>query len=155
MFLGGCECHELMSVWPNWPTPSKIKVYYMVQLGHHINSLLELFAGCGKRADVPEMALHHVATVAAMLFSYFGGQVPMGVTVLTAHNIGDIGLNLGKFTRDLKLLPELWEAIVYVLIVLTWTVPRVFMISICFLPTGYYVRYFWPKHHDPVLRELR
>lgn len=155
MFLGGCECHELMSRWPRWPTPENIKLYYMIQLGHHVHSIVELFTGLEKRADVPEMLLHHVATVAAMLFSYFGNQIPSGVTVLVAHNIGDIFLNLGKFTRDLKLLPSILEAVLYVILLITWFVPRVVMITSCFLYSGYYVRYFWPQNFDPVITKLR
>jgi hypothetical protein len=127
----------------------------MIQLGHHVHSTLELFTGIGKRADVPEMLLHHVATVAAMMFSYFGSQIPSGVTVLVAHNIGDIFLNLGKFTRDLKLLSSLLEALLYVVVLVTWFVPRVLMISSCFLYSGYYVRYFWPQNYDPVIANLR
>jgi TLC domain len=155
MLFGGCECHELTSNWPRWPTPQNVKVYYMIQLGHNIHSVLELFTGSGKRADVQEMALHHVATVTAIVFSYFGNQIPLGITVLMGHNIGDIVLNLGRFTRDLNLVSNTFQAILYALLVLSWAFPRIFLISACFLPAGYYYRFFVPINLDPVLEDLR
>jgi TLC domain len=127
----------------------------MIQLGHNVFSLLELFTGIFKRADVLEMAVHHVATVVAIVFSYYGNQIPLGITVLIGHNIGDIFLNIGRFVRDLKLASNIVQAIFYTFLVLSWAIPRVYVISACFLPAGYYVRYFWPTHLDPVLNQLR
>lgn len=132
-----------------------IKVYYMVQLAHHVYGILELFQGYGIRSDIPEMALHHIATVSAIFMSYFGNQIPGGITVLVAHNVGDIFINLGKFTRDLKLLSSRGSDLLFVTLFTSWFVPRVLLISSCVLPAAVYYRHIkagvYPERISPLV----
>lgn len=127
----------------------------MIQLAHHMHSLLELIHGYKLRADVPEMALHHIATVSAMLMSYFGNQVSMGIAVLSAHNIGDIFVNVAKFSRDLKLVKGIPANLLFVTLFLSWFVPRVVLVSGCVLPAGIYTRQIqddvYPSHIAPLV----
>ena len=141
IFLGGSKCPDIISRWPYYPVAAGIKNYYMIQLGHHVHSLIELVHGYKLRNDVPEMALHHIATVSAMLMSYFGNQVAMGITVLAAHNVGDIFINLAKFTRDLKIVKGLSADLVFITLFISWFVPRVVLISVCVLPAAIYTRH--------------
>jgi len=153
-FLGGCKCEEVISKWPRYTVTPDIKKYYMIQLAHHIHSLLELIAGAKLRNDVAEMSLHHIATVSAMLFSYFGNQIAMGITVLIAHNVGDIFINLAKFSRDLKLVKGLSADLLFVTLFVSWFGPRVILISSCVLPAGIYTRHIKEGVYDPALQPL-
>lgn len=155
MFMGGCECREIMSKWPYYQISDDLKQYYMIQLAHHFYSLVELGTGIGTRADIPEMALHHIATVSAMMFSYFTNQIACGITVLAAHNIGDIWINFAKFSRDLQLVPGMISNVIYLVLVFTWSVPRVFMISLCVLPAVFYTRHFDMPVGSPDFEVLR
>ncbi len=131
-----------------------VKAYYMILLGHHVHSLLELIHGYKIRSDFSEMALHHIATVSAMIMSYFGNQVAMGITVLAAHNIGDIFINLAKFCRDLKFLKGWSMDLLFVVVFTSWFVPRVILISTCVLPAGIYTRHFAPGVYPARLSPL-
>lgn len=132
-----------------------VKAYYMILLGHHVHSLLELVHGYKIRSDVAEMALHHIATVSAMLMSYFGNQVAMGITVLAAHNVGDIFINVAKFCRDLKILKGLSMDLLFFALFTSWFVPRVILISMCVLPAGIYTRHLahgvYPARLSPLV----
>lgn len=131
-----------------------IKRYYMIQLAHHIHSLLELIAGARLRNDVAEMSLHHIATVSAMLFSYFGNQVATGITVLIAHNVGDIFINLAKFSRDTKIVKGISADLLFITLFVSWFVPRVILISICILPAGLYTRHIQKGVYKPEYEPL-
>ena len=141
-FLGGCSCEEIITKWPRYQVTPDIKRYYMIQLAHHIHSLLELCGGARLRSDVAEMSLHHIATVSAMLFSYFSNQVATGITVLIAHNVGDIFINLAKFSRDTKLVKGLSADLLFIALFVSWFFPRVVLISTCVLPAGIITRHF-------------
>lgn len=143
-FLGKCGCDEMMEMWPYNKTGMAMKIFYMLMLAHHTFSLLELCVDALKRPDTAEMALHHIATVSLMLFSYYLNYVPAGLSVLMAHNVGDIMINVGKFTRDLKLVTSnIGQGIVWTLLFISWFVPRVVLISYCIIPAGY--NHLWNK----------
>lgn len=153
-FLGGCKCEEILSKWPRYYVTPGIRWYYMIQLAHHIHSFLELIIGANLRNDIAEMALHHIATVSGMIFSYFGNHIAMAVTVLIAHNVGDIFLNLAKFCRDLKLLKGLAINLMFAVLCVSWFGPRVILISTCVLPVGIVNRFFENDGYAPGLEPL-
>lgn len=140
MYGGGCECDDIMKQWPYFPISDQVKRYYMIMLAHHVYSLLELLIGLPKRTDGPEMVLHHVATVSVMLFSYYTNHVACGITVLTAHNIGDIMINLAKFARDLRIVSSMTANLIFLALFISWFVPRCVMICICVLSAMYKTR---------------
>lgn len=142
VYGGGCDCDDIMKGWPYFPIGEEVKRYYMVMLAHHVYSLLELLVGLHNRTDGPEMILHHVATVSVMLFSYYTNHVSCGVTVLAAHNVGDIMINLAKFTRDLKLVGSMGANLVFCTLFLSWFVPRCLVISACVLKAMFNTRVY-------------
>ncbi len=141
-FLGGCSCEQIVRDWPFYQTDSATRSFYMMMLGHHSYSLLELVVSAPSRPDTAEMALHHIVTVSLMLFSYYQNHIPSGITLLVAHNVGDIMINLAKFARDLKLIRSAFiEVSIFVLVFLSWFVPRVVLISYCVVPAA--IRYLY------------
>ena len=152
-FLGGCACEQIIGGWPHYKTDSATRYYYMLMLGHHTYSLLELLLNALSRPDTAEMALHHIVTVSLMLFSYYQNHIPSGITLLVAHNVGDISINLAKFSRDLKLFKSaVVEALIYTTLLLSWSVPRVVLISYCVLPTVFRYLYLDGAPEDLTLR---
>lgn len=144
----------MISKWPYYPVSAGIKNYYMIQLAHHVHSIIELVNGYKVRTDVAEMALHHVATVSCMLLSYFGNQCASGIAVLAAHNVGDIFINLAKFCRDLKYAKGVFGDLIFVTLFISWFVPRVILISFCVLPAGFYTRHFQEGVYSPRIAPL-
>ena len=55
-----------------------------------------------RRHDYWEMGLHHVVTVALILFSYAGALHRLGALVLFLHDVPDIFVYLAKGTADSK-----------------------------------------------------
>lgn len=152
-FLGGCACEHIIGGWPHYKTDSATRYFYMLMLGHHTYSLLELAVNALSRPDTAEMALHHIVTVSLMLFSYYQNHIPSGITLLVAHNVGDISINLAKFSRDLKLFKSaVIEALIYLTLLLSWSVPRVVLISYCVVPTVFSYLYLDGGPEDPTMR---
>jgi hypothetical protein len=142
MYGGGAECDIIVKDWPYLYITEDLKKYYMIMLAHHFYSLLELIVGLRDRTDGPEMILHHVATVSLMLFSYYTNHCSGGITLLTAHNVGDIMINLAKFARDLKIMSSTVANLVFVALFTSWFVPRCVMIFICILSTMFKARIY-------------
>lgn len=153
-FLGGGKCHEITSLWPGHEMTPGIKRFYMTMFAHHIYSFLELLWGIRLRSDFAEMMLHHCVTVSAMMFTYYGNHVISGTTVLIAHNIGDVFINLSKFTRDAKVLSGFKLDLLFVVLFLTWFVPRVVIIGSCVIPAIIYTRNFQSDVYDSSIEPM-
>lgn len=139
---GGGTCEGIALDYPLKRGDNLINFYYMVQCAHHMYSFLDHMFVAKKGKDFAEMALHHICAITAILFSYFTNMVAFGATVLLIHDYGDIFLNLGKFMRDLKLSPGWVVDSIYFVLLLTWSIPRCFIISGCVLPAGFYTRQY-------------
>jgi len=85
----------LESVWVGFPrdhdelSPA-LHVYYMVELGYALHSLLFHMFLTKHRNDFWEMMIHHFAAIVLILFSYLGDCVRVGTLVLIVHDIPDI-----------------------------------------------------------------
>ena len=136
-FLGSCSCQYLLSEWPYYKSEGNIRTFFMVMLSHHFFSLLELYWSSRKRPDAAEMYLHHVATVSLMLFSYYTNMIPGGLTLLIAHNVGDMMLNVTKVLRDLRLTTNPYlVGLSFITMFFSWFIPRVWLILTCLGPVS-------------------
>jgi len=129
----------------------------MIQIAHHMYSLLDHLFIVKREKDWAEMALHHFCAMSAIFFSYFTNQVAFGSTILLIHDYGDIFLNLGKFLKDTKITPPKFSwlvDIVFVLLFVTWFFPRVVLICGCVLSAGIYHRQINFILEDPRLAIL-
>lgn len=154
---GSSTCEDLTLDYARKSGDPVINKYYMIETAHHMFSLLHHLFVAKRTQDFSEMSLHHFCAMAAIIFSYYTNQVPFGATILLAHDYGDIFLNLGKFLKDTKVVPQKISFIVdivFVNIFVWWFFPRVVFISACVLPAGVYYRHF--NHtFDPELTALR
>lgn len=153
-FLGSGKCRDMASGWPTHKMTSNEKWFYMTMFAHHVHSLLELLHGIKLRTDIVEMMLHHCATVSAMMFTYYGNHFVPGVTVLIAHNIGDVLLNVCKFVRDAKATSYSNMNYLFIALIFSWFIPRVVLISTCVLPSIIYTRFFEDGVYDTSVEQM-
>lgn len=76
--------------WLSNPTPSTLKLYFLVQLGYHAHSLIYMVFLSPIRSDFMVNLVHHVATVLLISGSYLANATPFGAMVVFTHDIGDV-----------------------------------------------------------------
>lgn len=68
----------------------KLKLYYMIQTGYHLQSLLYMVLLSPIRNDFIEMLLHHLVTLLLIVGSYMGNYTALGALIAFTHDIGDV-----------------------------------------------------------------
>lgn len=68
----------------------KLKLYYMIQTGYHLQSLLYMVFLSPIRNDFIEMLLHHLVTLVLIVGSYLANYSAFGALVAFLHDIGDV-----------------------------------------------------------------
>jgi len=81
--------------WPNLPLPPVLRWYYLLAVAYYIYSLFALYIEPHQK-DFSQMLIHHIATVALILFSFYVGFFRVGIAVLLVHDISDPLLQIGK-----------------------------------------------------------
>lgn len=72
------------------PPSRDLKLYFMVQLGYHVHSLVYMLVLSPIRNDFLEMLLHHVATIILIGGSFLANFTAFGALVVFTHDIGDV-----------------------------------------------------------------
>ncbi|TDH67484.1 hypothetical protein CCR75_008570 [Bremia lactucae] len=106
--------------------PYALKIYFLVQLGYHLHSLIFMIAFSTIRNDFVEMLLHHVATILLMSGSYLSNYVAFGALVLFTHDIGDVfgyGIKSIVDTGNTPLV-----AMMYLLLLASWGYTRLYVL---------------------------
>ena len=101
MFLGSQPLGYTMRMYPGTEEIPYMPFYYMFQMGSRTYSLINSLIRERKRPDFHEMMLHHLATLFAMLYSYFTNTHMIGVIILLIHDWGDWSYRVAYFWRDL------------------------------------------------------
>lgn len=83
-----------------WDAPEELRWYYMIYLSFWFQSvdfMLNLTNNHYKvkRKDNAEMLVHHFATIALMVFSYYFDLTRVGICVLMLHDVNDLLLETG------------------------------------------------------------
>jgi len=73
-----------------------LRWYYLFQLAFYLQASVAMMLFDTKRKDFWQMIIHHIVTIALVLFSYILAQVRIGSTVLVIHDIVDIFLSCSK-----------------------------------------------------------
>lgn len=68
----------------------KLKLYYMIQTGYHLQSLLYMVFLAPIRNDFIEMLLHHLVTLILIAGSYMANYTAVGALIAFTHDIGDV-----------------------------------------------------------------
>jgi len=87
---------------PNIPETSNLVMYYMIQFGIHIYTLIDHVLLRQSDTKFYEYLLHHGMAVLLILFSYLSNALTIGTLVLITHDPCDVFLDLARFFNDLK-----------------------------------------------------
>jgi len=137
--LGGTNDNS--SFLTNWPNPPNgplpyMNIFYPIQMGYHLHSLIFHIICRTHKATYIEMILHHYLTWFLIFYSYFTNYETFGLLVLMCHDIGDFLMNIGKLVRDLQ-LAEGWKLdIFYLNIVVSWFYPRTIVAAFTYIPAS-------------------
>ena len=130
----------------------------MIQMGHHLHNLVAHSLFNLSHKEYIEMTLHHLSTIAVMLYSYYTNCYDIGVTILLLHDIGDVFLNLAKSWRDLR-INKSFEIPIFLCLMVSWIYPRSITQSFCliypaivkFNPWTDYSSYKHSEIYEPVI----
>lgn len=85
-----------VSPYPYNPS-SEILLYYQYALGFYLSEMVSLLIETSlKRSDFIEYLIHHITTVALIMFSHLGWLHRFGAYVIFIHDASDILLSFGK-----------------------------------------------------------
>lgn len=98
--------------------PRYLDDFYVVKLTYHGYEMFYTLAFHRGRRDFPEYILHHLVTLALVLFSYSLNQMTLGSVIMFIHDISDLAVSLFKLTCDVA--SQKVQTLTYGLMVGTW-----------------------------------
>jgi hypothetical protein len=146
VFGGSGSCQVIGHNWPNVVQTQEMRIFYIVQMGHHLHNLIKQLITKHNNGNWYEMLLHHYATFIAMLFSYWVNFEDCGIAVLLAHDFSDVILNLAKLIRDMR-LSEIMVDILFVVLMASFLIHRVLAMSLCVFGQLKHYMFFMPYYH--------
>ena len=85
--------------YPRHPLSNSIYVYYIASISFYMSEVFATMFKTIRRKDDMQMAIHHVVTLALLIFSWWINHCRIGSIVLVIHDFSDIWLQLGKMAR--------------------------------------------------------
>lgn len=103
--------------------PPHLDDFYLFKLGYHFYETLFVLLMHRNRRDFSEMFLHHIFTMALVIFSYGVNFLPIGAVIMLVMDISDIFVSFFKITVDVW---EYFQNLSYVVMLLTWAFFRLY-----------------------------
>ena len=100
MMFGNGNMRWLFDGFPNWDMPDKLRSFYLVSIGYHVDGFFFHLFG-PRNNDYVEMVLHHSATISLLYFSHMLQCQHIGVLVYWLHDWADIPGCLCRAVLDL------------------------------------------------------
>jgi hypothetical protein len=97
LFLNG-DGASLLRDYPQHADAMGAREYYLLELSFWISCCAFLFFET-RRKDIIEMIIHHISTVALVLYSYSFNFTRSGLLIMAIHDVGDIFLYSAKTTQ--------------------------------------------------------
>lgn len=151
--IGGAgTCASLGMYWPKMKLLPIMRVYIIVQFGHHLHNLVFHTVAMKNVGNYFEMIVHHYAAVVSLFYSYFTNWEDYAFIILICHDLSDGFLNFGKVLRDLGYGNSIALSITYALLAISWLGQRLVTIFFCYF--GKTQEYYWWKNPFPAYPEL-
>lgn len=154
-WVGGAgTCDSLGMHWPKMKFHQKMRIYIIIQFGHHLHNLVYHTLAMKHVGNYFEMITHHYAAVVSLFYSYFTNWEDYAFIILNCHDLSDGFLNLGKVVRDLgyeKSRIYLLE-LIYLALAVSWFYHRTVIIGGCYFYKTY--DYYWWKSPFPEFQDL-
>jgi len=112
-------------------------LFYMVQFGRHLHTLVDYCVYKWRAPKFWEMFLHHSMAVFLIFFSYLVNGLRCGILVLFVHDPCDVFLCLGRLIADFKKQPQALKAGNFVLLVATWLFFRLYAFPKCIVGSAF------------------
>jgi hypothetical protein len=93
---------KVFKVFPYHKKTTYFDVFYISQVGYHLESFLS-HIGSKPKNDFVEMMLHHIITLLLIFLSYMSNYGNAGAAVMFSHDIGDIFVSIVRTVLDLNL----------------------------------------------------
>lgn len=87
------DSKQLFADWPFHPITPRISFYYQIELACYLHQLMWTEIN---RSDTVEMVVHHIVTIALLVFSFLTNFTRIGTFILFVHDSADIFLEMGK-----------------------------------------------------------
>jgi len=136
MLGGSADCSAIFQYTPAAPDIPYGKLFYMVQFGSHLHTLIAYAIEKFNDPKFWEMFLHHGVAVFLIFFSYMSNEIAVGILVLFVHDPSDIFLDGGRFYNDLKNRKDWIRNIFAVCFVTTWIYFRLYSFPVCVIGTA-------------------
>jgi len=133
--------------WPKQEVTPELYWYYMVELGFYWSLIISVLID-NKRKDFAEMIVHHIATIALMMFSWSINMVRIGTLVLCVHDAVDYWMEGAKMANYMK-YGKLCDAL-FVIFTIVWFFTRILIFPLRILRTSYFessdIIGYYPAH---------
>ena len=154
-WVGGTgTCDSLGMYWPKMKFHQKMRLYIIIQFGHHLHNLVYHTIAMKHVGNYFEMITHHYAAVVSLFYSYFTNWEDYAYIILNCHDLSDGILNFGKVVRDLgyeKSKIYILE-LTYLSLAVSWFYHRTVVIGGCYFYKTY--DYYWWKSPFPGFEDL-
>ncbi len=116
-------------------------LFYMVQFGRHLHTLVDYCVYKWRTPKFWEMFLHHSMAVFLIFFSYLFNGLRCGILVLFVHDPCDVFLCLGRLIADFKSHSAVLKYVNFIGLVVTWVFFRLYAFPKCIVGSAisYYV----------------
>lgn len=133
MLGGNSQCSDVFKYMPGAPNIPYGQIFYMVQFGSHLHTLIDHILFKRNDSKFWEMFLHHSVAVFLIFFSYMSGEIAVGILVLFTHDPGDIFLDAVRFYNDLRIRKDVGIFILYVSFMGVWCYFRLYSFPVCLI----------------------
>jgi len=132
MLGGNSTCSNIFMYTPGAPpTIPNGRIFYMLQFGCHLHTLIDHVVYKWSDPKFWEMFLHHGVAVFLIFFSYMTGEIAVGILVLFTHDPGDIFLDLVRLYNDYRYRKTPIVATIYATFMFVWIFFRLYAFPKC------------------------
>ncbi len=121
--LTGTE--DRINVFQNYPcqsVPNFLDDIYVIKLAYHCYEMVLNVCFHRDRRDFSEFLLHHILTIALVLFSYIVNFLPIGAIIMLLMDFSDIFVAVFKMAVDVN---EVFQTINFFIMLFTWIYIRI------------------------------
>ncbi|XP_063693358.1 ceramide synthase 6-like [Bolinopsis microptera] len=130
-----------------WAVKKSLYYYYLLEGSFYLSLMVSQFMDT-KRKDFWEMFLHHIATLALIGGSWFGGAYKVGAIVMATHDVSDVFLEAAKASIYVK--KHFWSNLFFGCFTVTFFSSRLVMLPYkvihCAIVEANAAIYNWPVH---------
>ena len=106
-------------------------LFYMVQFGRHLHTLIDYCVYKWRNPKFWEMFLHHCMAVFLIFFSYLTNNLRVGILVLFVHDPSDIFLCSARLIESFRNHPSSLKYANYILFIASWVFFRLYAFPKC------------------------